>query len=523
MSERRILDGFQERRRLAEAIGALAATKTEAELIAHASDLVSQFSPEQLAAAVERHLGNPSSQLRGGLGELCRLLPPATIVPRLQATVADRKRTALERMGAVVLLERYLKLSVAPTLTSDLAGNDDIALQSLMEAIADGQSNRHVYLEYVTQMQEHGSDVAEMVLGLLNRLPPDDQTGIVRLMAQDRRAQVAHAAIERLTSLASTSDAALQALSALAWTAAPAAVEQVQRNLRKLQFMGRRPAMPESIGWRALLGLTDVSGYCNLWLLRAPTEPAQSNGVLVSILFNPTQGVVQCSGAEMLEASQLPAPQPLGAATTIRSPQAEPSTMLEIPLPVARWLLQQALSAHWQRAAVDLPSDYKLYNDLVWQFGPGQLSEAHLSIFTDAGSGLEAPHLDQLAAAASQLVSHPAMKFWWLWATKTWSTATPFAVWKNRRQELVHSLLNELDALPQHTQLLEGMAAALRLQSLWLAIHGDAGAAHQALLFSRWMRSLPVPQNPLLIELLHAGLAAHTQRTVPLPHTPASP
>ena len=100
---------------------------------------------------------------------------------------------------------------------------------------------------------------------------------------------------------------------------------------------------------------------------------------------------------------------------------------------------------------------------------------------------------------------------------------SPFAVWKNRRQELVHSLLNELDALPQHTQLLEGMAAALRLQSLWLAIHGDAGAAHQALLFSRWMRSLPVPQNPLLIELLHAGLAAHTQRTVPLPHTPASP
>ncbi|MFM7582685.1 MAG: hypothetical protein ACKO9F_08220, partial [Caldilinea sp.] len=285
MSERRILDGFQERRRLAEAIGALAATKTEAELLAHARDLASQFSPEQLAAAVERHLSNPSSQLRGGLGQLCRLLPPATIVPRLQGTVADRKRTALERIGAVVLLERYLELPVAPALTSDLAGNDDIALQSLMEAIADGQSNRHVQLEYVTQMQEHGSDVAEMVLGLLNRLPPDDQTGIVRLMAQDRRAQVAHAAIERLTSLASTSDAALQALSTLAWTAAPAAVEQLQRNLRKLQFMGRRSPMPESTGWRALLGLTDVSGYCNLWLLRTPTEAAQPNGVLVSILF----------------------------------------------------------------------------------------------------------------------------------------------------------------------------------------------------------------------------------------------
>lgn len=513
MTERRILDGFQERRRLAEAIGALAATKTEAELLAHARDLASQFSAEQLAAAIERHLSNPSSQLRGGLGQLCRLLPPAAIVPRLQATVADRKRTALERMGAVVLLERYLELPVAPALTSDLAGNDDIALQSLMEAIADGQSNRHVQLEYVTQMQEHGSGVAEMVLGLLNRLPPDDQTGIVRLMAQDRRAQVAHAAIERLTSLASTSDAALQALSTLAWTAAPAAVEQIQRALRKLQFMGRRAPMPESTGWRALLGLTDVSGYCNLWLLRAPTEPAQPNGVLVSILFNPTQGIMQCSGAELLKASQLPAPQPLGSATTIRSTQAEPSTMLEIPLPAARWLLQQALSAHWQRAEVDLPGDYKLYNDLVWQFGAGQLSEAHLSIFTDTGSGLEAPNLDPLATAASQLVSHPAMKFWRLWAAKTWSTAAPLAVWKNRRQELVHYLLSELDALPQHTQLLEGMAAALKLQALWLAIHGEAEAAEQASLFSRWMRSLPLPQNPLLVELLNAGLAAH--RTPP--------
>ncbi|MFM7175300.1 MAG: hypothetical protein ACKO4U_19935 [Caldilinea sp.] len=86
---------------------------------------------------------------------------------------------------------------------------------------------------------------------------------------------------------------------------------------------------------------------------------------------------------------------------------------------------------------------------------------------------------------------------------------------------MVHYLLSELDALPQHTQLLEGMAAALRLQALWLAIHGEAEAAEQALLFSRWMCSLPAPQNPLLVELLNAGLAA--QRTVPLPHTPASP
>src|SRR5690606_1075980 len=106
-------------------------------------------------------------------------------VPPLRAVVADRQHAPLQRTTAALILERYLGETVSPVLMGDLAGSDDAAFQSLLEAIEEGRTNRHVLLEYVTQMAEHPVDVAYMVLGLLDRLAPADRVELLRLIAQD--------------------------------------------------------------------------------------------------------------------------------------------------------------------------------------------------------------------------------------------------------------------------------------------------------------------------------------------------
>lgn len=519
MTDQGIISGFQERRQLEDAVSALSQTTTEAELVNATRQLVNRFPAERLAAAILRRLGDPNSQLRGGLGHLAALLPPEVIVPLLRDLAGNRQKSPIERMTAVLILERYLGETVPQALTGDLAGNDDIAMQSLLEAVEEGRRNRHVFLEYVTQMQEHGIDVAFMVMGLMNQLTPDDQVELLRLIAQDRRLQVARSALERLIALAAHHDRALAALHALSFTLAPALVEPAQRALRKLQFTGRRYTPPATDGWRALLGPTDTGGYFILWLVKTPTLPAAADGVLIGFTLSLQQGVIECSGVNSMEASQLPPARRVGDLVVVGEGTEPRITMLETPLDIGRWLVQQALAAHWRRTeAPDLPGEYKLYNDLIWQFASPYLPDELSYIFAEMTiTGLEQPDLPGLQEAVDGLVRHPLMRTWVEWATNVWTMldALPVAAPEAQIQALIAFILREFDALPQRAQILDNMTVALRTQALWFAIHGETDNAGRALLLARWMRTLPMRQNPLLIGLLHMGYMLRPQQRTP--------
>lgn len=516
MSDSGIIQGFQARRQIEDAIVALGQTTTEAELIAQARDLASKYPPEWLAAAVLRHLGDMNSQLRGGLGHLSALLPPQIIAAPLRDVVGNRQKLPIERMSAQLILERYLGESVSPALMDDLAGNDELAMQSLLEAIREGRLNRHVQLEYVTQMQEHGVDVAFLVLELLDRIAADDQVEMLRLIAQDQRGQVARAALERLAALAASDNKrALRALHTLSFTLPPSLSEQTQRSLRKFQFTGRRYEPPPPEGWRALLGPADIGGYFHLWLIRAPSQPARADGVLLALTLSLNQGVAHCSGVESMEFNQLPTFSAVGELTSVESDGAPQSTMLEAPFEIGRWLLAQTLSAHWQQTEVaDLPSEYKLYNDLIWQFSAPALPAEYQHIFAStANSGLEQPNMQSLSQASERLVAHPAMHAWVQWAASIWTLVTPAqnAAIFDQAHNLISYILREIDALPQRSQFLGNMASALRVQALWFAIHAQPELSNSALLMAETIRTLPIRQNPLLIGLLQSGLDLHYQ------------
>lgn len=519
-----IIHTFQQRRQIEEEMDALAATHSQAALQQAVRGLAERFPTDLLLPAIVRRLGTPNSQLRGGLGQLCALLPLETVADTLRGVAGNRQKTPQERTTAALILQRFLDQPAPSALLADLAGADEAPYQSLLEAVAEGKLNRHVLLEYVTQMQEHSIDVAFMVLRLIDRLSPADEAELLRLIAHDSRRQVAHAAIERLTTAAAApgGEPCLRSLHTLALSLPPEEGALAERSLRKLQFSGRRYTPPSPNGWQALVGPSDPSGYVSVWFVRLPDGEESDlgeNGVWMGFILSPQSGILQFSGSEGMQRDFLPPLTPEGSLVTVRTSGGQSTVLLAAPLDVGRWLVHQALAAHWRQtalgtAAQPLPSEYALYNDLLWQFAEPHLPADLAAWWLRATAQWDQPpaaasvSVDATAAAAHALVDDAAMESWLRWSTVTWQNV------KYRSQQapevpartLVNLLLRELGRLPDHRTLLQAMATGLCVQTLWYAVAGDTANAERAALLAQATAVLPVTENPLIAELLERGL-----------------
>ena len=510
-----IIHTFQQRRQLEEELDALAATHAQPALQQAVHRLAEQFPTELLLPAVLRRLGTANSQLRGGLGLLCTLLPAQGVADALRGVAGNRQKTPQERTTAALILQRFLDQPTAPALLADLAGADEAPYQSLLEAVAEGRQNRHVLLEYVTQMQEHPTDVAFMVLRLIDRLPPTDSAELLRLIAHDSRRQVAHAAIDRLAAAAGGAggEACLRSLHTLALSLPPEDAALAERSLRKLQFSGKRYTPPSTDGWQALLGPSDPSGYISVWFVRQPSEEAgaeQADGVWLGFILSLQGGILQFSGSEGMQRDFLPPPTAAGSLVTVRTSGTQNTVLLVAPLDVGRWLVRRALEAHWQQPTPQpLPGEYTLYNDLIWQFAAPHLP-ADLTAWWErsAAQGGQPPSASALAAAAHALAEEAAMEAWLRWSLITWQNV------KYRSQQapavpsrtLVSLLLRELGRMPDHRALLQAMTAGLRVQTLWYAVAGDPANAERAALLAQATATLPITENPFIADLLERGL-----------------
>src|SRR5690606_2359276 len=138
----KIIHSFQQRRQLAQAIDDLAQTRSEAELLAQVRNMVHNFPPDLLMGQLIKLLDTPNSQLRGGLGHLAALLPPEEVVPALRSAAANRGNPPQTRITAALILERFLGESLPPALLGDLNQSNEVAFQSLLEAVEEGAHNR---------------------------------------------------------------------------------------------------------------------------------------------------------------------------------------------------------------------------------------------------------------------------------------------------------------------------------------------------------------------------------------------
>lgn len=504
-----IIHSFQQRRQLSQDVAALAQTQNEAELMERVRQLLRDHPTDLLAATVIKHLDTPNSQLRGGLGHLASLLPPEEIAPLLRSAAANRSNSAQTRVTAALILERFLGETLSPAILNDLSQTNEVAFQSLREAVEEAERNRHVLWEYVSQMHQTNEQIALMVLDLTERLEPDQRVDLYRLLAQDEWPTVARITLPRLERLAADNDRALQALYTLRFMLPPDEAEQVTRTLRKLQFTGRPYTPPEPSGWRSLMSPSDIGGSYSIWFVKDASE-GRADGTLLGMVLNHRLGVLQTFGSEILPAEQLPSPHPVGQLVTVRTDHGQSAVLLEVPFEVARWLLAQVHTAHWSAVPPrPLPGEYRLYGDRLWNFTIPEVEPALAIYFSDDESPL--PSVDEIDKAAEELLAHPALVGWTfnnrlllhsLGAAGSSLAQLPL-------HEVAAVMLRELSQRAEYVQLLEALSAALRAQAVWLHIAGNMESAQRAYLLARTMAQLPPAQNPLLLRLLEASLRAN--------------
>ncbi len=509
-------NAFQKRRQLALDLSSMAETQNEEELRDAAQVIVESYSADLILSEIVKRLDTPNSQLRGGLGHLAALLPPEEVVPVLRSAAGDRRNGAQERITAALLLERFVGEPVPAALLSDLSQSNEVAFQSLREAVGDGKYNRHILLEYAVQMRQAGGDIAYLVMDLLDRLPESDRVELLRLIALDDRQAVAAAALDRLERLAQgeAGPQALAALHTLHFVLPPALASVVERSLRKLRFGGLHYEPPAPHGMRCLISPADMGGFQSIWFVRMPASDdagQDSGGALLGVIANGRTGLAHAFGRERMAAEELPALRTVGEMVEIPARDGRGAAMLEAPFDFGRLRVQAALAAHW-RTSSELPDEFKLYCDLIARYVALDVAPELAAIFAgepdeDAASQAQTAH--DLQADAANLLGHPAMAGWLRpHGLLTVRHEKPLRMSAAARAALARTILAELEEHPEKELLRQAMEEGLRSQAAWLLIAGHREQSDRALRLARALPHLPPSGNPLLALIIEAGLNA---------------
>jgi hypothetical protein len=528
MSDTKLLS-LQQRRQLEKEIAALANTQNDLELTQAARAIVHGFPASAALNALLKHLDTSSSQLRGGLAHIATLLPPESVAPALRQYAALRQNPVQARLTAAMILERYLGEKLSPGVVGDLQGSDEAAFQSLCEAVDEGKTNRYVLLEYVMQMQEHNEEIAFAVLDALNRLPEGDRVDLLRLIAQDDRPRVRQTALAQLDLLAAPGGnaAAVRALTTLCAVLSPAEIEASERTLRKLKMRGKGYQTPAIERERALLSPADPAGNQLLCLVYPVTLPVvqpvshfasqsvaqigQPCSIFVNLVVNQYLGIVGFYVNEEQNQEFLAEKQPVGSVFKLQGERGV-SWFLEAEFGYGLWLAQNALRVHKETKRPALGNEYKLYNDLIWQYPAPQLPKAVQTFldFEQASADLQAEvalDSEQIEADALALLEHAAMADWML-AAPAGQRAAHALLESLPTRQLVRVVLNEIDRLPELGQLLASLETGLRVQAAWLELASQPETAQQALRMALVMRRLPVLHNPFLRGMVEKGSQA---------------
>lgn len=489
----KVLTGLMERRALEAAFGGLAEINDPVQLKRRAREIAQSGSAALPVLLAMLDTNNP--QLRGGLGEVARLLDRNAIVPALRGVATAPNSPGRARLSALTILDRYLQEPVDAQLLASWDDPDAAARQSLAELLDAMERDPYAILEYMAQLSDQPAEVPHLILAAIPPLLPNPHLiTLLRLLAQESDAALGREAIVRL-GLTRTGDAA-RALASLAATLPAERAALAERNLRKLRMIGvsEGEANPEIEPWsmppvteRALITPLDPSGAQLVWLISSPDADGRRR--VVAIVLQNDADVIACADLRKIAASELPPSRPIGSVHRLEAPAGSASPLLlETGCATAAGMLAEAVASNW-RNNHPLPLEYRLISPGIWSGADPRSATEHDEI------------ADMAPATAGDpvaLLDHPAFAGWHWWP----AVRFPAALW---RQPNAEELLLPL-AVEQFTaDARAGYAQRLHAMARWLALAGDRDAAALALLAAAQVEERAPDANPFVMRLLSAG------------------
>ncbi len=504
-TEGKVLTGFMDRRALEAEFRALAEAD-DFETVKVRAARIAQRGTDAVLPVFLNMLDTIDPQLRGGLGQVATLLERDRIVAALRGVARSRERPEQARLGALTILERFLKEPVDESLVVGLRDPNAVALQSLNELIQEMERTPVAIIEYLNQLAEQPPEVPQMVLDAVPLLPPNPHlVTLLRMFAQGQAPRLAQTAVEQLGRIRQPE--AIAALTSLAATLPPSLAPLADRSARKLRMSGVAfPATGEG-SWRALMSPIDGTGAQVTWFVRHTDD--QPHGSLLGVLTQDPKGIIVGFGSAKVPTENLPPAQLDGTIFPVtQADDAPPIIMLETPFEVARAILRRAHEQNWA-SGTPLPIEYRLLNAWIWEIPlprPGMTGRR--------GAGAQGREGVEESDAASQpagalaetaaLLDHPAFVTWF-WQT----AAVQAAARKLGAQHPLAARTTQITALAEaefEPDVRESYRRRLAGMAEWLTIAGQPDAASLAQAAADELAAHPPAESPFVRRMIGIGL-----------------
>ena len=459
MSDDKIIRGFSERLALNKAMRALSDAPSAFELEKRARELAQQG--EVVLKPLLRHLDTSNAQLRGGLGLVAQRMDPMLIVPALRRVVADGRRPDNARLTAAMILERYLDVTLDPTLTQTLPDTSTVARQSAEEALSLAETEALVMVEYAEQLLEESDEVIATVIDVLLSMDDPRRASLLMVIASYAGATVVVRILSTLGTIRHPDS--LRSLVTLSHLVDPALRPAVERQARKLQLAGVRPETSTSP--RVLWSPINAQGQSLMWVIRH--HPSTEHTDYLALVLHDDLGVIHAEARPQMDPTDLPRPAPMGHVHGIHTPGSHyVLRMVEMDPKQGRALIDAAVS-RLRGNDIPWPGELVVFGHWLW----GETISARA---TPAWPALPSPAPTARPADFQNLLKHRAFA--------SWAWDVPDLQQLLHSEDVTHAL--EKDS-PAHQAIRRRLVTSesdiivrrLEQQALWLTLANDTESA----------------------------------------------
>ena len=510
--EGKLITRLRDRRTIETALAHMLTTQTDEEWNQKAQHIAS-LGPEVLRVLTQK-LNTANTAELAALGTIATYADRDLVTQALYGLLYKPDTPDVQRMGAILLLERYLGEPVPETALMSLQDPRGVVQQSLVQVLEAARESRFLLLEYLRILLEQPAEATHAVIDALAEIGGDEVIGLLRLLAQDEELAIAEHALDTLAAL--QTPAALQALQSLPPTLPPPLRDRTERALRKIRFRGQEvaPLPPVPQQCRALVSPVDGRGNQVLWFLRH--DPVTQRDRFLSVLVSDAAGLKNTFGDDAALPDRFPQQRPPGTLHVVPA-ENQPLILLEAPYDYGRRLLLQGLTISFG-LGLSTPLEYRLLNDLVWGYQlPSELPLRRPTV-SPAQQLTLLPWL-------GRLLDHPALESWFVESESVYTYVERMTRWQHidihdpAMQRWLMNLVTEHftpEALARYQDRLVQM-------SEWFLWADDEDTARLAWVAAATLPHVPPQQHPLVVRMIETGLvtaAENMQRGFDLRKTP---